>query len=96
MGYVRIKILLVDGRHRSGVRRFGEPIIVEDIRNHARKLAAEVLGRNAIDDVIVMELPADDPAVVALILHEQRRNKFVIQSDGVHPYLKQRGGKPPR
>ena len=96
MGYVRITILLVDGRRRSGVRRFGEPIIVEDIRNQARKLAAEVLGRSVIEDVIVMELPADDPAVVALILHEGRRNKIVIQSDGVHPYLKQRGGKPPR
>jgi hypothetical protein len=96
MGYVRITIHLVDGSHRSGVRKFPEPMNLEDIRIHARQLAGEVLGRGTIADVIVMEVPADDPAVVAMILRDEYRNKPVPRSDGEHPYLKQQRRKPPR
>ena len=62
MGYVRIIIHLVDGDQRSGVRRFPEPMNLDDIRTHAWQLAGEVLGRGSIEDVIVMEVAADDPA----------------------------------
>jgi hypothetical protein len=96
MGYVRIIILLVNGSQRSGVRKFSEPMIMTHIRNHAWQLAAEVLGRGMIEEVIVMEVPADDPAVVAMILSQEYRNKLVIRSDGEHPYLKQQRRKPPR
>jgi hypothetical protein len=96
MGYVRIIVRLVGGKQRSGVRRFPEPINLEDIRAHAWLLAGEALGRGTIEDVIVVEVPADDPAVVALILGLTRRNKSVPRSDGEHPYLKQQSRKPPR
>lgn len=94
MGYVRITILLRDGGKRSGVRRFEEPLVLNDIRAQAFQLAAEVLGRDVIDEVIVQELPATDPAVVALILDELKRSKPVPRSDGVHPYIKDQQRKP--
>jgi len=94
MGYVRIMILLRDGGKRSGVRRFDEPMVLEDIRAQAFQLAAEVLGQIAIDEVIVHELPPTDPAVVSLILDELKRSKPVPRSDGVHPYLKDQQRKP--
>ncbi len=96
MGYVRITIKLVDGSQRSGVRKFPEPMNLEDIRTHAWQLAGEVLGRGAIEDVIVVEVPANDPAVVAIILRDEYRNKPVPRGDGEHPYLKQQRRKPPR
>jgi hypothetical protein len=96
MGYVRIAIHLVDGSQRSGVRKFPEPMNLEDIRAHAWQLAGEVLGRRMIEDIVAMEVPADDPAVVAMILRGEYRNKPVPRSDGEHPYLKQQRRKPPR
>lgn len=73
MPYARITILLRDGTRRSGVRKFPEPMNLADIRAHAWQLSAEVLGRGAIENVTVSELPADDPAVVALILSKHDR-----------------------
>jgi hypothetical protein len=96
MGYARIIIHLVDGTRRSGVRRFPEPMDLDAIRNQARQLASEVLGTRAIEDVVVSELPANDPAVVALILSEARRNEVVPRSDGEHPYVREQRRKPPR
>jgi hypothetical protein len=54
------------------------------------------LGRGAIEDVSVVEVPADDPGVVAMILNQRRRNEPVPRSDGEHPYLKHQRRKPPR
>jgi hypothetical protein len=96
MGYVRITIHLLDGSHRSGVRKFPEPMNLTDIRTHAWQLAGEVLGRGAIEDVTVKVVPADDPAVVAIILKDEYKSKAVQRSDGEHPYLKQQHRKPPR
>src|SRR3981081_4489147 len=75
MGYVRITIQLIKGGKRSGVRKFSDPMITEDIRKHAFHLASEVLGRSAIANVTVTEVPADDPAVVALILRKESYKK---------------------
>jgi hypothetical protein len=69
MGYVRIIIRLIDGGLRSGIRKFPEPMKLEDIRNHAWQLAAEVLGRGAIEDITISEVAADDRGVVAMILN---------------------------
>lgn len=96
MGYVRITIRLSDGSQRSGMRKFTEPMNMEDIRAHAWQLAGDALGKGAVEQVIVMEIPADDPAVVAMILSHDQRNKPVPRSDGEHPYLKQQCWKPPR
>jgi hypothetical protein len=96
MGYVHITIHLRGGGKRCGVRAFAEPMNLEDIRRHAWHLAAEVLGRNAIENVSAREVPADDPAVVALILGEQRKNKSTPRSTGEHPYIKQQQRRPPR
>lgn len=94
MGYARITIHLADGSKRTGVRRFGEPMILPDIRMHALQLSAEVLGRAAIEEVTVEEVPATDPAVIALILRDERHNKPIPRSDGTHPFVKQQGRKP--
>ena len=96
MGYVRITINLVNGGTRSGVRKFPEPMNLEDIRMHALHLAADVMGRREIEDVTVKEVPADDPAVVVLILGEQRKHSSIPPSDGQHPYVKKQHRKPPR
>lgn len=96
MGYVRITIDLLGGGKRSGVRAFPEPMNLGEIRMHAWQLAAEVLGRGAIEEVTVKEVPANDPAVVSLILGQKGRNKPVPRSDGQHPYLKQQQRRPPR
>jgi hypothetical protein len=96
MGYVRIVIRLLNGGQRSGIRQFPEPMILEDIRSHAWQLAGEALGRGAIEQVIVTEVPTTDPEVVALIMGLQRRGKAVPRSDGEHPYVKQMRQKPPR
>jgi hypothetical protein len=96
MGYVRITILLSKGGTRSGVRAFPEPMNLEDIRRHAWKLTAEALGQRAIAEIIVDEVPADDPAVVALILSQNRKNLPVSSNTGQHPYVKQQNRRPPR
>jgi hypothetical protein len=96
MGYVRITIGLIGGGKRTGIRKFPEPMNMEDIRNHAWQLASDVLGRGAIEDVKVAEVAADDPGVVALILSQQQKNNAVPRSDGEHPYLKHQRRKPPR
>jgi hypothetical protein len=96
MGYARITIFLRNGGKRSGVRAFSEPMNLEDIRQHAWRLSSKVLGRGAIEDVVVKEVPADDPAVVALILKEQQRKMPIPRSDGEHPYPRQMQRRPPR
>lgn len=96
MGYVRITIWLIGGGKRSGIRKFPGPMNMDDIRNHSWLLAAEVLGREAIEDVSVEEVAANDPGVVAIILNQQRRNDPVPRSDREHPYLKYQRRKPPR
>lgn len=97
MGYARIIIHLKGGGTRSGIRHFPEPMNLQDIRAHALQLSAEALGRHAIEQVTVEEVPATDPAVVALILsHKLRRSDNVSRSDGTHPYLKQQLRRPPR
>jgi hypothetical protein len=96
MGYVRITIQLIKGGTRSGVRRFSDPLNLEDIRKHAWQLAAEVLGRGAIANVAVIEVPADDPAVVALILRQESGKKAIPASNGEHPYVRQQLRKPQR
>lgn len=92
MGYVRITIHLAAGGTRSGIRPIPEPINLPDVRDQALRLASESLGRAAIADVTVEEVPADDPAVVALILRDQAHKKEIPRSDGEHPYLKGRRG----
>jgi hypothetical protein len=92
MGYVRITISLADGSYRSGVRQFAEPVILEDVRAHALLLSAESLGKGNILDITVEKVDGNDPAVMALIRSEQRRN-IVIVSDGTHPYLKDKQRK---
>lgn len=94
MGYGRITIHLVDGSTRTGVRAFTDPMNLNDIRIHAWHLAAEVLSRAAIGDVTVQEVPATDPAVIALILREEKRNKPTPRSDGTHSYVKRQNRRP--
>jgi hypothetical protein len=97
MSYARITIHLKGGGIRSGIRHFDDPMNLQDIRAHALQLAAESLGRGSIEQVTVEEVPASDPAVVALILKDKvRKNMGVAPSDGKHPYLKQQLRKPPR
>jgi hypothetical protein len=96
MGYVRIIIHLRDGDTRSGVRHFEEPIRLDEIRAQAFQLSVEALGRGAIEEVMVQDVPANDPAVVAMIVRDQVRKVGVSPSDGTHPYLKQEQRRPPR
>ena len=96
MPYVHIEIHLREGTSRSGVRSISGPLILEDVRKLAWRLSAESLGHHAIEDVTVKELPADDPAVVALIVSEEIKTKTIPRSDGVHPYIKQQQRRPPR
>jgi hypothetical protein len=96
MGYVRITIELRSGRKRSGVRSFPEPMNLEDIRMQSWQLSAEVLGRGAVEDVTVCEVPASDPAVVSRILRQKGQYKPVPRSNGQHPYVTQQKRRPPR
>jgi hypothetical protein len=96
MPYVYIAIHLRDGTTRSGVRSISGPLILDDVRKLAWRLSVETLGHQAIEDVTVKELPADDPAVVALILSGNVKAKTVPRSDGEHPYVKQQRRRPPR
>lgn len=96
MGYVRITIELRNGSKRSGVRSFQEPLNLEEIRMHAWQLSSEVLGRQEIEDVTVREVPADDPAVVRLILSQKELGRPVPRSTGQHPYLVQQKRRPQR
>jgi hypothetical protein len=82
MAYIRITIHLRDGTKRSGVRSFSGPFVPEEIRMHAWRLSAEVLGHQAKEDVTVQELPPDDPAKVTLILKEQTKVKTIPRSGG--------------
>ena len=88
--------MLCDGSNRSGVRHFAEPMNLNDIRQHAWLLSSQALGREKISDITVQEVPADDPAVVALIMRGERNKRTPIVSDGTHPYVKQQQRKPPR
>ena len=96
MGYVRITIKLRNSSTLSGVRKFPEPMNLADIRLHAWHLATDALGRRTIEEVTVLEVPADDPAVVALILRDERNSRPAQSSTGEHPYLKQQQRRPPR
>ena len=81
MGYVRITIELRDGGRRSGVRAFQEPMNLAEIRMHAMQLSSDVLGRGEIEDITVVDVPADDPAIVYLILGQKKRFQSVPRSD---------------
>jgi hypothetical protein len=96
MGYVRITVLLRNGGKRSGVRAFAEPMNLEDIRRHALALSGEALGSGAIEGVVVKEVAADDPAVVAFIMRDRRSNNVVPRSDGEHPIAREMQRRPPR
>jgi hypothetical protein len=96
MPYAHITIHLRDGTTRSGVRSISGPLILEDVRKLAWRLSAETLGHQAIEDVTVKELPADDPAVVALIVSEKEKARTIPRSDGTHPYVKHQQRRPPR
>jgi hypothetical protein len=93
MPYARITILLRNGTRRTGVRHFPEPMNLEDIRTQAWQLSAEVLGRGVIENVVVAEVPADDPAVVALILEQQLKQKAATGDSSRADYLRQRRGQ---
>jgi hypothetical protein len=56
--YVRITVFLTNGQHRSGIRHAADSEKLENIRVHAARLSADVLGREAIIDVTVEILPA--------------------------------------
>lgn len=76
MGYIRITIKLYEGKSRSGIRHFAEPMNFAEIKQHAWQLAAEALGRGKIANVILEEVPADHPEVVALIMRgEDKRSR---------------------
>lgn len=96
MPYVCITIYLRDHTKRSGVRSVSSPLDLDEVRLHAWRLSADVFGEALIQDVTVQELSADDPRVVALIINTCGKTKTVPRSDGVHPYLKHTGQKPPR
>jgi hypothetical protein len=96
MGYVRITIKLHQGASKSGIRHFPEPMNLSDIKQHAWQLSAESLGRGKIADVLVEEVPADDPGVVALILRKDKSRPKTEPSNGEHPYVKYQKRKPPR
>ena len=53
---------------------------LEDIRTRAFQFSADVLGRGAIEDVTVTEVPPDDTAVVALILEQQKQKPASTQA----------------
>jgi hypothetical protein len=67
---------------------------VEEIRKHAWLLSKDVLGQQAIEDVLVEELLPNDPAVVALILKSNAKRGSNISSDGQHPFAKQQQRRP--
>ena len=96
MPYVHITIYLRDGTHRYGIRVIPDPVVLEDLRRQAWRLAGDVLGSENIDDVVVRELSASDPAVVTLIVAEKAKAITIPRSDGTHPYLKQAQRRPPR
>lgn len=89
MTYVRITIQLQNGKSRIGIRHFPDSEQLELIRAHARQLSMEALGRDAIVDVIVEALPADDPGVVAFILSGKRGISFPEPSTGEHPFTRE-------
>jgi hypothetical protein len=95
MPYARIRVLLRDGTTRSGAWKFPEPTILAEIRAQARQRSAEVLGHGSIEDVLVVEVPADDPAVVALLLGQQRKVQRGSQDDAKRADLvrRRRGGR---
>lgn len=96
MPCIHITICLRDGTQRSGVRLIPDPVVLEGIRHQAWRLAGEVLGREHIEDVQVNELPASDPALVALIISNKAKSISIPRSDGEHPYTKQQQRRPPR
>jgi hypothetical protein len=77
-----LSIQLRNGGQGSGVRQFPEPITLNDLRKRIWQLAAEVLGRGAIEEVIVCEVTSTVPAVAAIILGEKGANKPTEASDG--------------
>jgi len=93
MIYFRITIRLKDGSSRSGVRPFSDGTKLHDIRSHAWQLSAEVLGMDAIAEVVVQELQAADPAVAAFLMLDEIKKKKTLASDGQHPFAKQQQRK---
>lgn len=73
MTYVRIILYLHSGEKKSGIRRFEPKWNLAEIKTQAWQQAIETLGRGAIEDVLVQEVPADDPEVVKFILKDTGR-----------------------
>ena len=96
MTYVRITLRLRNGQQKTGIRHFPEPVKLTEIRAQALALSAQVLGRGAIDEVTVQELPPDDPGVVAYILHHQSPKKAPEPITGRRSYPSQENRRPPR
>jgi hypothetical protein len=92
--YVRITVHVTNDQQRSGIRHFPDSEQLQAIRTHAFKLSVEVLGRRAIKNVRVEELPADDPGVVAFIISGKRGTSFPEPSTGEHPFTREQRRRP--
>lgn len=92
--YVRITVYLTNGQQRSGIRHSADSEKLENIRVHATRLSADVLGREAIKDVTVEMLPATDPAVVAILSRYKKPGPLPERSTGEHPFTRDQWRKP--
>ena len=86
--------MLTNGSRRSGIRRVSDSEKIHDIRVHVTHLAADVLGREAMEDVTVEILSASDPTVVALLSKYKQPGPLPARRDSEHPYYNEGRRKP--
>ncbi|HVW62263.1 MAG TPA: hypothetical protein VHC48_19565 [Puia sp.] len=73
MPYFRIIIIKRNGLKHAGIRHFHEAISLKNIRAEVREKTVAALGPLAIADILIEEVPADHPEVVAFILQQKDR-----------------------
>jgi hypothetical protein len=71
MPYFRITVIKQNGLKHSGVRHFPESLTYKQVEAQVWQKARDTIGRLAISDIRIENVPADHPEVVAYILQER-------------------------
>ena len=84
MPYYRIIVIKQNGLRNSGIRHFPENLTYKQIEQEIWQKAKETIGRLAIADILITNVPADHPDVVAFLL----RQRDAVKKENRYPFAR--------